>query len=740
MIWCILLIIIIFYIIYNNIKEPLCVREDNISHNDNDTIKVAIGGEEDPCKSVANTQDPSECTGIVSNVAQCAYYNDEDTRLPEFTAELNAGESDLDLSDYICKRINQEGGDADEVDCSTLEHLNLVNSNDRDIPVINDGGDQYVPIPKDHLLFSSCALLNNVRSKSTNEDMGHGVSLLEEIGYGCSSGDAVTEEEIRDKKRNCSIYNWCLYELNDSNFFAMDGICRNYKLKNNNGVCERCEPLEVWSDNSNRCVSIAEHESIGEGCPSDQYLKRVSELEDGTIEDVSYNRVPEINPLSNEYGYKYECSSCDHHDDQCEPAPSLKGCGKKDIMPGVTGFTYTGFELSPAGTNYYTKDSCEICNEGATSNESFTKVSVDIGNGSKCIDVCPNNATQVIFSNDSNNPSYSDINPDDPLISNGLLLPYEKASEILYYGCKCGEGFKLTKPTSYTNTSPSYYECTPIPNPGVNISGVLDRYNSLNDGTVTTGNSCAVNEHVTSGHTCAPCSTGHHNDAGDNRLLLPTECDINICTCTNGVEATGTNCPTDNSPKCVSCVPGYHLDGDNCNINTYNCPNGTAVPDGTIGTHNDSKCSLCNPGYKLINDRCEPNVCTCQNGTRAMGPPNCLSEGRISCESCNTGYHVPPPNSPGANICIDNQCSCTNGTGETATNCPYNGSAKCHSCHRGYHLVGNTCVINTYTCDGGTALAPGDPHTGHIHPVNGEHICGSCDTTHYSNAMGDGRV
>ena len=57
------------------------------------------------------------------------------------------------------------------------------------------------------------------------------------------------------------------------------------------------------------------------------------------------------------------------------------------------------------------------------------------------------------------------------------------------------------------------------------MKGLLDRYDSLNpegEGeVVTTGAECKIDEYVTPAHTCSACPEGHHNDAGDNKLLLP---------------------------------------------------------------------------------------------------------------------------------------------------------------------------------------------------------------------------
>ena len=161
----------------------------------------------------------------------------------------------------------------------------------------------------------------------------------------------------------------------------MDDICPINKLKNNNSVCERCEPEGVWSDESKSCVSIGLHESIGGGCSQNKYLKRdapfkptidcgdpgscgegctytppsegVSEscIANPIYQDRSNNDITLTNIESNEMGFQYECSSCSNYDERCEEiptsdTPTQKGCGKKSMPTDSTLYRYNRYEYN----------------------------------------------------------------------------------------------------------------------------------------------------------------------------------------------------------------------------------------------------------------------------------------------------------------------------------------------------------------------------------------------------------
>ena len=117
----------------------------------------------------------------------------------------------------------------------------------------------------------------------------------------------------------------------------------------------------------------------------------------------------------------------------------------------------------------------------------------------------------------------------------------------------------------------------------------------------------------TNGTTCvSPCNTTAYVDsqtllctayttctAGQYETHSPTEtadrqCADNQCACSNGVPATGVDCPNHGAPKCTECSTGYYLNGDDecqlspCTLGQYNdgdgcqyCPVGQTTTDGT---------------------------------------------------------------------------------------------------------------------------------------------------------------
>ena len=93
---------------------------------------------------------------------------------------------------------------------------------------------------------------------------------------------------------------------------------------------------------------------------------------------------------------------------------------------------------------------------------------------------------------------------------------------------------------------------------------------------------------------------GTYGSADDLAICLPFF-GLRICTCDNGVAATGTDCVEDGSNTCVGCDAGFTLD------------TGISV--------------------------CVANVCLCDNGVVAVGS-DCLDNGSITCTSCDPGYSL----------------------------------------------------------------------------------------------------
>ena len=65
------------------------------------------------------------------------------------------------------------------------------------------------------------------------------------------------------------------------------------------------------------------------------------------------------------------------------------------------------------------------------------------------------------------------------------------------------------------------------------------------------------------------------------------------------------------------------------------------------------------------------NVCSCPNGTPTThggsGATLCETDGAVDCEVCaTTGYHLSATAALGAQTCVQNVCTCPNGTPTTA--------------------------------------------------------------------------
>ena len=114
------------------------------------------------------------------------------------------------------------------------------------------------------------------------------------------------------------------------------------------------------------------------------------------------------------------------------------------------------------------------------------------------------------------------------------------------------------------------------------------------------------------------------------------------------------DCDEDGKHKCKSCKrfdstsAGYHLNVETglCEINQCTCSNGIAVEDSDCTQNEANECRSCDagefnktPGYHLsegIGSNCEVNQCVCDMGVPSV---NCQTDGNFECESCtNIGY------------------------------------------------------------------------------------------------------
>lgn len=225
---------------------------------------------------------------------------------------------------------------------------------------------------------------------------------------------------------------------------------------------------------------------------------------------------------------------------------------------------------------------------------------------------------------------------------------------------------------------------------------------------------------------CESCSPGYEL-VGSLCIEIEPE-----CTCQYGVPATGQDCPSNGSIKCLSCyTDGYFLDGDsNCVPKTCSCDNGTPVSDGSCLDTTNKLCSSCLENYHLsvetitgnyavtcqpdivclptqhviVNtDRsysCANNVCLCEHG---IGNTNCQNHLDFSCQSCYSGYTLNSDN----NSCEEDPvCTCANGIAATGSDCLVS-EEKCASCYYGFEVVNDICDTIVCQCDNGQPVSDG---------------------------------
>ena len=77
------------------------------------------------------------------------------------------------------------------------------------------------------------------------------------------------------------------------------------------------------------------------------------------------------------------------------------------------------------------------------------------------------------------------------------------------------------------------------------------------------------------------------------------QCQQKLCTCDNGVAATGSACPAQGAAKCALCTGSFHLtSGDTaCEANTCNCSNGTPASGKACSAHLAEICATCDAEF-----------------------------------------------------------------------------------------------------------------------------------------------
>jgi surface protein len=249
-----------------------------------------------------------------------------------------------------------------------------------------------------------------------------------------------------------------------------------------------------------------------------------------------------------------------------------------------------------------------------------------------------------------------------------------------------------------------------------------------------------------------PCGTGTFEttscSSASNRVCTP-----NVCSCTNGVEATGEACTTHGANNCTSCSNGYYKNGSTCTGCTTSCGNGTTE---TI------------PCTSASNRVCTPNVCSCANGTAANGTACTTHAANIctycangyyntnqtctGCTTCNTGKRqMTPCTSTTDHVCTQNVCSCANGVIATGEACTTHDAHICASCSSEYYKTDSTCTECTTCGTGERQMTPctsasnrvcaqnncsctnGTAANGTACTANDANICTYCDYGFYKN-------
>jgi len=157
---------------------------------------------------------------------------------------------------------------------------------------------------------------------------------------------------------------------------------------------------------------------------------------------------------------------------------------------------------------------------------------------------------------------------------------------------------------------------------------------------------------------CTTCSTGTR-ETTPCTSEYNRACTQNICLCTNGVKAEGTSCTNHNANICLSCSSGFYKNSDVCTActtcgtgtrettactsesnrvctqNVCSCANGVAATGTECTTHDAIVCSSCDSGYTKNTTCVDINECApqpCKNGGACRNDVN-----DYTC-TCAAGY------------------------------------------------------------------------------------------------------
>merc|ERR1712134_59178 len=184
-----------------------------------------------------------------------------------------------------------------------------------------------------------------------------------------------------------------------------------------------------------------------------------------------------------------------------------------------------------------------------------------------------------------------------------------------------------------------------------------------------------------------PCDNAANMHTDDNG-----DCVANVCVCALGTAVADADCTSHGDTQCSACDGGLRLENKLCHNAVNAADDGEHVP-----------CNNADNKHRNEAGECVDNVCTCDNGTPAVAG-TCTSNGNHQCSECDAGFEKDNNNyclAPGAGGCAEGEhfdhdtescaadvCVCTNGSVDAAS-CPGHGRESCSGCDDGWKLEQN---------------------------------------------------
>lgn len=158
----------------------------------------------------------------------------------------------------------------------------------------------------------------------------------------------------------------------------------------------------------------------------------------------------------------------------------------------------------------------------------------------------------------------------------------------------------------------------------------------------------------------------------DGYRLVDGRCESNQCTCQNGHASVGPHCAEHGAESCANCDAGYHhimqslprADGGPsemalaCVRNVCTCSESSTKILGQAATtattpvchsNGENICVSCIPGYHLDGTQCVANECKCDGGV-PVASEFCAENGATSCHSCYADHSLEAAPSNGSSI------------------------------------------------------------------------------------------